>query len=152
MFRAKKTVLSLYSALVRFHLEKYGISVLGTILYGACSKLKCFQKRWTKMVKGLETQTLWRTGMLSMFSLEKKRLRDDSKAIYKLFDGLSHGRWSKLFSAVLEDMKNKIRTKSGGNEFWLNIRKNFPTVLMEGLCWKAGLSYFGLFEQRLVFH
>ena len=65
---------------------------------------------------------------LGMFSLEKRRLRDDMTALFKYLKGCHKQEGQDTFLIIPEHRKSNNGLKLKEARFWLNIRKSFLTV------------------------
>lgn len=113
-YRNKETILTLYNSLIRPHLE-YAVQFWSPTLRKDIERLERVQSRATKLIPSLRHKRYdERLATLSLFTLEKRRLRGQLIEVFKIFKG---------FSKLNQDIFTLNRNETRGHELKLELKR-----------------------------
>ena len=102
VFKSLEVLVTLYSAWIRPHFE-YRVQFWILHFEKDAPKLEQAQGKAKRMIRGLETKLYEeRLKELSMFNLEKRRLREDMIALFKYLKGCHTEEGQDIFSIITE--------------------------------------------------
>ncbi|KAF7249028.1 Gamma-aminobutyric acid receptor subunit alpha-6 [Varanus komodoensis] len=124
--KSQVVVVPLYSSLIKPHVEYCGQFWAPSFKKDA-EKLERVQRKATNMIQGLETVPYEeRLRELGMFSIEKRRLREDMLSLYKYLKGCH--KEAVEISLIPECRTRNNQFKLQQPRFRLDIRRSFLTV------------------------
>lgn len=131
--REAEFIINIYTSHVRPILE-YGSSVWNTGYLGDLRQLERVQRRWTRVVRGLEESPYeTRLKTLNLFSFQGRLLRADLILVYKIFHGLCAINPSELFKRPLDSRTRGHNYKLAVPLTHIEARRRFFSVRVVAL-------------------
>ena len=126
--KSKEVILPLYAALFRPQLE-YCIQFWAPHFKRDVDSMERVQRKATRMIRGQQGRPYEeRLRDLNLFSLQKRRLRGDLVACYKLVRGDQQALGESLFPRALPEATRNNGHKLAEGRFRLDIRRRYFTV------------------------
>ena len=124
--KSKSVILPLYTSLVRPHLE-YCVQVWNPHLVKDIAKLERIQKRAVRMMNDVAGNSYEeKLKNLNLFSLEKRRVRGDMIAVFRIINGFDKVDSTKFFRFRNHTWPNRFHSKQIMKQnFKTDIRKHF---------------------------
>ena len=153
--RNKETILTLYNALVRPHLE-YAVQFWSPSLRKDIERLEAVQARATKLIPSIRhLGYVGRLERLNLYSLEKRRLRGQLIETFKMLKGINNIDYRHLFTF------SNNRTRSNGWKLELKrfnllrvtpgVRGRFRTVTTSGRLGRfSSITFFSFFFLAVI--
>ena len=125
--KTRRNMVALYNAFVRPHLE-YAVQFWSPYLRKDITKLEKVQRRATKLIPALRNKSYEdRLADLKLFSLEKRRVRNDMIEVWKIITGHENIDRNSLFELEENGITRNNGYKIVGKRFQSEIAKNWFT-------------------------
>jgi hypothetical protein len=122
-YKTINTIRSLYTALVRPHLE-YAVQFWSPHFKKDIAKIESVQRRATKLVPGLRTSTYHeRLKKMNLFSMEKRRKRGDMIQVFKIVNRIDKMNIDQLFEFDVNSVTRGHAYKLKKKRFNLDVAK-----------------------------
>ena len=123
--KSETSILTLYSTLVRPHLE-YCVQFWSPSLRKDIDRIEKVQRRATKMIPRLRSKPYEdRLAHLNLYSLSKRRLRGDLIETFKICKGLENVNCNKYFDIAVDERTRGHQFKIRPKHFSYDEKKNF---------------------------